>query len=133
MPKLGLSLTVAVTRIGGGAAPTTLPFGAATPTLYFSGLVMPDGGGWTGMYYDNSWSWFAGFSQYLSNSGAGLFYWDNNGGSKWTYYARGMYTDYGIELMRPVCTNPAPSGDIPLIGWVNEAGITGSLIIKTSP
>ena len=111
-------------------APTTLPFGAATPTLYFSGLVMPDGGGWTGMTYDNAWSWYGG-SDYLSNSGAGLFF---HNGTNWLYRARGTFTELGIQLMRDTCKNSAPAGNIPLLGWVNEPWVTGgTLVISTTP
>ena len=109
--------------------PTSLPFGAATPTLYFSGLVMPDGNGWTGMIYDNPWTFFG--SDYLSDSNAGLFF---HNGTNWLYRARGTFTELGIQLMRDTCTNSAPAGNIPLLGWVNQPWVTaGTLVISTTP
>jgi hypothetical protein len=111
-------------------APTTIPFGAATPTLYFSGLVMPDDAEWTGMYYDNPWTFYFFGDYYMSDSGVGIFYHD---GIKWEYKARGTYTEYGIQLMRLACTNSSPAGAIPLTGWVNESWCGGSLVISTTP
>ena len=120
-------------------APTTLPFGASTPTLYFSGLVMPNG--WndepvSNFNHDSPWSWFSYFGSYMSYSGANNFAWNEYGSNSWIFKGRVLY-DYGegftIEQSRTVCTNPAPAGDIPLTGWVNQAGITGSLVISTTP
>ena len=121
------------------SAPTSLPFGAATPTLYFSGLVMPNG--WNGepvsdFSHDSPWGWTGGLNYYISDSGANDFYWNNYGNNQWTFKGRVLY-DFGegftMYQSRTVCTNTAPAGNIPLTGWVNEAGITGSLVISATP
>jgi hypothetical protein len=119
--------------------PTTLPFGAATPTLYFSGLVMPDG--WDGeplsaFHHDSPYTWYNPGGFYLSAGGGNSFGWNVYGGNQWTFKGRALY-DYGegftVEQSRTVCANSAPDGDIPLTGWVNQAGIIGTLIISTTP
>jgi hypothetical protein len=113
--------------------PTTLPLG--TPTLYFSGISLADGGEWSQMSFDNSWTWYALSSRWLSNYGTSLI-WNSNGGNKWTYKIRGLW-DFGggtVFTTRVACTNSAPAGDLPLFGWVNEPWVTaGTLVISTTP
>ena len=110
--------------------PTTLPLG--TPNLYFSGLVMPDNGPWSGMTYDNPWTW-VGFGWASSTFGE-LLYWNNQGDEKWWFAAYGYNSIIQDYVTRIACSNSAPAGALPLIGWVNESWVTGgTLIISTTP
>ena len=115
-------------------APTTLPLG--TPTLYFSGISLADGGAWSGMTFGNAWEWVPFLNEWYNNNGTAWLSWNNYGGSKWTYKVRGIL-DFGggtVSTVRVACTNSAPAGDLPLFGWVNEPWVTaGTLVISTTP
>lgn len=138
MPKLGITNTIVRShpRKQIVSAPTSLIFGPPNYTLYFSGLVKPDGGGYSGFHHDNAWGYYSPYGNYMSGSGVNNFGWNVYGGSNnWVFRGRALY-DYGgffMEQSIDACTNSAPAGDIPLTGWVNAAGITGTLVISTTP
>ena len=111
-------------------APTTLPLG--TPTLYFSGISLADGGDWSGMTFDNPWSWAVfGGSSWDPPNFIGQLYHD---GTAWNLQIQGFYIPYGFNTSRLACKNTAPSTSLPLFGWVNEPWvIAGTLVISTTP
>lgn len=137
MPKLGLGLNLSVPRVGGGAAPTTLPL--STTNLYVSGMsfsVPPD---YAGVYFNPRLG-----SPLVKQSNT---VWSTEGNGALLLYGSGTWTLYGnVEQLSeesgmsdqtfPVATNTASGASIPLTGWVNYVGNfdpTGTLVVSPTP
>jgi hypothetical protein len=133
MPRLSLGLGVqAVSKIGGGAAPSGISLTA--PTIYASGLT-----------FQNQDPFYSGSLQnpyFLSTPG----YWiDSLGignvlyqiGTGWLFYS---YSVYGTEDPSPtpayVASNTALPASLPTNGWTNTNAnliVSGTLVISTTP
>ena len=123
-------------KVGGGAAPTTLPL--STPTLYFSGLSIPysfvDGNTFFNIRFEQPYSrnsntqWRSTYYPYDTSR---LEY-----TTKWTLYIS-CQVDDGFDVFDAsivVCENSGSGSTIPLIGWTNASWVTsGTLVISTTP